>query len=335
MQTAEMVKEMSVEELTKLYRQMVLIRRFEEKTNEMYHAGHIGGYCHLYIGEEAVAVGALNALQPSDYVIGAYRDHGHAIVKGCEPKHVMAELFGKATGVSKGKGGSMHMFNREKRFLGGDGIVAGELPIAVGLAYSIEYRGGDEVVLCFFGDGAVNEGGFHEALNFASLWNLPVIFLCENNLWGMGTPVSKASCSIELTERASCYCMRLGKVDGMDVLAVLDTTRRAVKYCRNTRKPTFIEAVTQRFVGHSVSDPQIYRSKDEVAKARQRDPIETLKNQLIAEGIRRPDELESIDEDAQREVDDAVEFAMQSPFPDADELCSDVMDTEYFSAETK
>ena len=328
MQTTAMLKELPTERLTELYRQMVLIRLFEEKTNEMYHKGHISGYCHLYIGEEAVAVGALNALRPDDYVIGAYRDHGHAIVKGCEPKHVMAELFGKLTGVSKGKGGSMHMFSRQLHFYGGDGIVAGELPVSIGLAFAIEYKKGDQVVLCFFGDGAVNEGGFHEALNWAALWNLPVIFLCENNTWGMGTPVAKASCAIELIERATCYCMRLDRADGMDVLNVLEVTQRAVKYCRDTRKPTFIEATTQRFAGHSVTDPQVYRTKEEIAKAREHDPIDRLKRLLLSEGIKPSEELEAIDKEAADIVKDAVRYAEQSPFPGPEELCSDVWDKE-------
>jgi len=335
MNTTEMVKEMTADELVKLYSQMVLIRLFEEKTNEMYHQGHISGYCHLYIGEEAVAVGALNALRPDDYVIGAYRDHGHAILKGSDPKRVMAELFGKITGVSKGKGGSMHMFNRETRFFGGDGIVAGELPVATGLAFAVEYRGGDEIVLCFFGDGAVNEGAFHEALNLASLWNLPVLFLCENNEWGMGTPVARASCSIELTERANGYCMRIEKTDGMDVLAVLDTARRAVEYCRSTRKPVFVEATTQRFVGHSVTDPQVYRTKKEIAKARERDPIETMKKILIDEGMKLPQELNDIEQEAAREVEKAAEFAKESEFPGPEELCSDVWDINHFAEEVK
>ncbi|HUW34342.1 MAG TPA: pyruvate dehydrogenase (acetyl-transferring) E1 component subunit alpha [Planctomycetota bacterium] len=326
MQAAEMVSELSVEQLTHFYRQMVLIRLFEEKTNEMYHKGRVSGYCHLYIGEEAVAVGALNALRPDDYVIGAYRDHGHAIVKGCDPKHVMAELFGKATGVSRGKGGSMHMFNRDLRFFGGDGIVAGELPIAVGLAFAIEYQKGDQIVLCFFGDGAVNEGGFHEAMNWAALWNLPVIFLCENNLWGMGTPVAKASCAIELTERACCYCMRLDRVDGMDVLAVHDVVGRTVKYCRDTRKPTFIEATTQRFAGHSVTDAQVYRSKEEIAKVREHDPISRLRRVLVEQGIKQPAELDEIDTEAASTVDEAVRFAESSPFPEPQELRTDLWD---------
>jgi len=333
MQATTLLKELPTEKLTELYRQMVLIRLFEEKTNEMYHKGNIGGYCHLYIGEEAVAVGALNALRPDDYVIGAYRDHGHAIVKGCDPKAMMAELFGKTTGVSKGKGGSMHMFNPEKRFFGGDGIVAGELPIAVGLAFAVEYRGGDQIVLCFFGDGAVNEGAFHEAMNLAALWNLPVIYLCENNKWGMGTPVAKASCAIELTERACCYCMRLDHVDGMDVLAVLDTVQRAAKYCRDTRKPVFIEAATERFAGHSISDPQVYRSKEEIARAKENDPIDKLKKRLLDEGIKQPNELEAIEHDAGRQVDDAVKFAEESPFPQPDDLCSDLWDDSGFGCE--
>ena len=329
----EQLKRFPPEQLAKLLHEMVLIRKFEEKTNEMYHQGHIGGYCHLYIGEEAVAVGALNVLRNDDYVIGAYRDHGHAILRGSTPRHIMAELFGKRTGVSKGKGGSMHMFNAEKRFLGGDGIVAGELPIAVGLAFAVEYRGGDEIVLCFFGEGAVNEGAFHEALNWASLWNLPVLFLCENNEWGMGTPVAEASCSIDITDRARGLCMRIEQVDGMDVLGVHDAASQAVEYVRTTRKPIFLEAITQRFAGHSVTDPQVYRTREQVAKARENDPIQKLKKAISDSNIKLPRSFDEIENDADEEVEDAVKFALESEFPPEEDICSDIWDFEQIAEE--
>jgi len=335
MDAKKLLDELSPDTLLKFYSQMMLIRIFEEKTNEMYHRGHIGGYCHLYIGQEAVAVGAINALRPDDYVIGAYRDHGHAILKGSDPKHVMAELFGKKDGVSKGKGGSMHMFNRENRFMGGDGIVAGELPVAAGLAFAVEYNGGDEIVFCFFGEGAVNEGAFHEAMNIASLWNLPIIFLCENNEWGMGTHVAKASVSIDIVERACGYRMRLERGDGMDVLAVHDITRRAADYCRSTRRPAFIEVLTQRFVGHSVTDPQTYRTREEVEKLKQNDPITNFAKLLLERGIKTQDDLDQVERNALAEVEQAVGFAMESPFPGPEELCSDLWDTAEFAEPCK
>jgi pyruvate dehydrogenase E1 component alpha subunit len=327
------LKGLSPDDLVAFYRRMVLIRQFEDKTNEMYKKNFISGYCHLYISEEAVAVAALATLRDDDYVIGAYRDHGHAILRGSEPKYVMAELFGRADGVAKGKGGSMHMFNRENRFFGGDGIVAGELPVATGLAFAIEYRGGDEIVFCFFGDGAVNEGGFHEALNMATIWNLPVVFMCENNKWGMGTPVEKVSCTLELSDRTAGYCMKSERCDGMDILDVYDTTRQAVEFTRETRKPVFIEAVTQRFAGHSVTDPQAYRTKEEVEEARKRDPIDNLRKLIVEREIKSDKELDSIEKETQQEVDAAAEFAENSPVPEPEELCSDLYDYDNMNME--
>ncbi len=308
-----------------LYRRMLLLRRFEEKTGEMYTAGKIGGYCHLYVGEEAVAVGAISILRDDDYCIGAYRDHAHAILKGCEPRKVMAELFGKATGVSKGKGGSMHMFDADKRFFGGDGIVAGEMPVAVGMAFAVEYTGGDQVVLCFFGDGAVNEGAFHEAMNLASLWSMPVIFLCENNQYGMGTPVSIASSETDVSRRATGYDVRIDKTDGMDVLAVREVCARAVEYCRSDRRPCFIEALTYRFVGHSMTDPQVYRKDEEISAWKEKDPITGLAARMKEQNAVTDEELAKMASDVEQEVEDAVKYADESADPSLDELCRDVL----------
>ncbi len=311
--------------LKNLYRKMFFVRRFEEKTAEMYKAGKIGGYCHLYVGEEAVAVGALSVIRNDDYCIGAYRDHAHAILKGCDPGRVMAELMGKATGVSKGKGGSMHMFDRAHRFFGGDGIVAGELPIAAGLAFAVQYRGGDQVVMCFFGDGAVNEGAFHEALNLSSLWSLPVVFVCENNQYGMGTPVSTASCDIDLSTRAEGYNIRIDKTDGMDVLAVREVCARSVDYTRTSRRPSFIEAVTYRFVGHSMTDPQVYRTKEEIDQWRERDPIPALAAAMTGRVPGVEAELADIRQQVEAEIEEIAKFADESPDPDPGDLLADVL----------
>ena len=307
-----------------LYRQMLLIRRFEERAGEMYMRGKIGGYCHLYIGEEAVAVGALSVLNEDDYVIGAYRDHGYALARGTDPKAVMAELYGKATGVSKGKGGSMHMFDRERSFLGGDGIVCGQLPVAAGVAFAIEYREGSEIVMCFFGDGALNEGAFHETLNLASRWKLPVVFVCENNAFGMGTPVSRVSSEVDLSRRANGYGLRIDKADGMDLPAVREVCGRAVKYTRRTRKPTFVEVVTYRYVGHSVTDPQIYRERSEVDEWKPKDPIVKLAKQIIGDGKATAEELDALDEEVRAEVEECVRFAEESPDPAPEDLMADV-----------
>ena len=312
-------------ELVQLYRQMLLIRRFEEKTAEMYMAGKIGGFCHLYIGEEAVSVGAMSALREDDYAIGAYRDHGHALVRTGNPKAVMAELFGKSGGLCKGRGGSMHMFSVEKRFLGGDGIVGGDMPVAAGIGFAVNYRGGDQVVMCFFGDGAVNEGAFHESLNVASLWKLPIVFICENNEYGMGTAVKRVSAYADLSRRAAGYNIRVDKADGMDVLAVREVCERAVKRAR-AKEPSFIEVVTYRYRGHSMSDPDKYRTKEEVAKWEARDPIPAFAKRLTEEGALTPPELEQIEKEIVQQVEEAVEFADQSEGLPPEALTDDVYD---------
>ena len=316
---------MKTEELLRLYRAMLFIRRFEEKVGEMYMRGKIGGYCHLCIGEEAVSVGAASVLRKTDYVIGAYRDHGYALALGCDPKAVMAELYGKADGLCKGKGGSMHLFDAERRFLGGDGIVGGQLPVATGVAWAVEYRGGDEIVLCFFGDGAVNEGAFHEALNLASVWKLPVVFLCENNAFGMGTPVSRVSADIDLTRRAHGYNIRIDKADGMDLLAVREVCGRAALYTRRTRWPTFVEVVTYRYVGHSVTDPQTYRERSEIEEWRPKDPVARLARRLAEEKKASQKDLDTMDEEIGAEVDECAQFAEESPDPAPEALYEDVL----------
>ncbi|MBI2843453.1 MAG: pyruvate dehydrogenase (acetyl-transferring) E1 component subunit alpha [Armatimonadetes bacterium] len=315
---------MEKDELIEMYRQMVLIRKFEDRAGEMYKVGKIGGFLHLYIGQEAVAVGFISALRPDDYVIGAYREHGQALARGAEPRRVMAELFGKRTGISRGKGGSMHMFDVEHNFMGGHGIVGGGMPLAAGMGFAVNYRETDQVVLCFFGDGAVNEGAFHESLNLASLWRLPVIYVCENNLYGMGTAVTRASAIPQLFRRAMCYDMEVESVDGMDLLTVREAADRAVRMARRDREPRFIEAVTYRFRGHSVADPGAYRTKEEIQEWERRDPVPKMRDYLLDEGMLTQQVLDEIDKEISRIVDDAVKFAEESPEPDHEELFENV-----------
>lgn len=307
-----------------IYREMALIRRFEEKAQEMYEAGKIGGFLHLYIGQEAVASGFMWPLRPDDYVIGAYREHGQALARCADPRRVMAELFGRSTGVSGGKGGSMHLFDKNRRFLGGTAIVGGGLPIAAGVGFAINYRGDDQICLCFFGDGAVNEGAFHESLNLASLWNLPILFVCENNLYGMGTAVERASAVPNLYRRAQCYAMEVESVDGMDVLAVHDTAERLIRAVREEKRPVFVEAVTYRYRGHSVADPGSYRTKEEIDEWRERDPVERFGNLLVEEGTLTEQDVERMWSEVDLQVADAVEFADKSPLPPPEALTESV-----------
>jgi pyruvate dehydrogenase E1 component alpha subunit len=307
-------------------RRMLLIRRFEEKAGEAYSLGKIGGFCHLYIGQEAVAVGAIAALREDDYIVTAYREHGHALARGITARAVMAELFGKKTGCSGGKGGSMHLFHAGLGFLGGHAIVGSHIPIAAGVGFAIKYRGGDQVSTCFFGEAAVNIGAFHEALNMASLWELPVIFLCENNGYGMGTAIARASAVRDLTVRGSAYDMPAEVVDGQDVLAVREAVDRAVARARRESKPTLLEVRTYRYVGHSMSDAAhgTYRTKEEVEEFRRRDPIT-----LLADRMRRDGHLDdalwtALEDEVRTEVDDAFRFAEESPDPDPDDLYRDV-----------
>lgn len=290
----------------------------------MFTQGHIGGFCHLYIGQEAVCVGAISCLREDDYVISAYRDHGHCIIKGSHPKKVMAELFGKSTGLCKGKGGSMHLFDAEKKFLGGFAIVGGHLPIATGAAFAIKYQKKDQVVLCFFGEGAVNIGAFHEALNIAATWKLPIIYLCENNRYGMGTPIERATSLYDICQKACAYSMERDHIDGMDVLAVRESVQKAVQRAREHSIPTLIEARTYRFRGHSMLDPAHYRTKEELEEQLKRDPLVTFKEKLLKDSILSDSAVQSMEEDVKREIDEAVDFAMKSPAPSIDTLSEDL-----------
>jgi pyruvate dehydrogenase E1 component alpha subunit len=313
--------------LLNLYKQMLLIRRFEERCAEMYALGKIGGFCHLYIGEEAVAVGAVDALRPDDYVFSAYRDHGHCLARGSEPKRVMAELFGRQDGLCKGKGGSMHLIDAQRRFMGGYAIVGGHLPLAAGVAYAVKYRGGDQVVLCFFGEGAVPSGACHETLNLAALWGLPVLFLCENNRYGMGTPVHRAVALYqEVSQNAAAYGIESGCVDGMDVLAVRDAVSRAIGGIRRNQQPYFLEALTYRFLGHSMADPAHghYRTKEEVDLAKKRDPLLLLKDKLLSERSAAEADFKGVEEEVKKVMDEAVAFAEASPRPSLSDLEQDV-----------
>jgi len=311
-------------QLLELYRRMVLIRQFEERTAEMYARGKITGFCHLYAGEEAVAVGAIYALYDKDYVVSTYREHGHCLAKGADPKVVMAELFGKVTGISHGRGGSMHLFDPDLRFMGGYAIVGGGLPIATGLGMSVQYNEGPEVVCCFFGDGALPQGAFHESLNMASLWKLPVVFVCENNFYGMGTMVQNAICQEELYRFAVPYKMPGVRVDGMDVLEVYGATMEAVARAREGDGPSLIEAVTYRFRGHSMSDPAEYRSKREERIWQERDPIKNLRRRLLSERNLAETRLTDIEAAVAHEIDEAIKFADESPEPSLEEVTKNV-----------
>lgn len=313
--------------LLHLYSQMLLIRRFEERSAEMYALGKIGGFCHLYIGEEAVAVGALDVLRPDDYVFSAYRDHGHCLARGSDPKRVMAELFGRSTGLCKGKGGSMHLMDVERRFMGGYAIVGGHLPLAAGVAFAVQYRGGDQVVLCFFGEGAVPSGACHETLNLAALWGLPVLFLCENNRYGMGTPVERSVALYrDVSQNAAAHGIVSSRVDGMDVLAVREAVSKAVDQVRGNRRPYFLEALTYRFLGHSMADPSHghYRQKTEVDEAKKRDPLLLLKARMLAERQAAETDFHAIEQQVAKVVAESVEFAEASPAPAESSLEEDI-----------
>jgi pyruvate dehydrogenase E1 component alpha subunit len=315
-------------DLFSLYRQMLLIRRFEEKSAEMYALAKIAGFLHLYIGEEAIAVGTIAALRPDDYAISAYRDHGHCLARGSDPSQVMAELFGKATGLCQGKGGSMHLVDARRRFMGGYAIVGGHIPLATGLAFATKYQHLDLVTVCFFGEGAVPSCQAHEAFNLAALWKLPVIFVCENNRYGMGTPVERAVALYqEVAESARSYGIKAERVDGMDVLAVREMMRRVVEPVRAGQGPFFIEAMTYRFMGHSMSDPAHghYRTKEEVDDQRKRDPLAILKETILSKGLGVEADFKQLEKEVGEVVAAAVTFADESPFPIPSELYDDVL----------
>src|SRR5882672_781467 len=310
----------------RLLSEMILIRRFEEKAAEAYALGKIGGFLHLYIGEEAVAVGATSVLRPDDYAISAYREHGHCLAKGSDPKRMMAELYGRRDGLSKGKGGSMHLFDRTTNFLGGHAIVGAHLPIAVGVGFAIKYRGGDQVIVCYFGDGAVPEGEFHESMNLAALWKLPVIFLCENNRYAMGTSLERALAQTEIWKFGETYGIPSEPVDGMDVMAVRDAVGRAVERARRDKTPALLEVRTYRFRGHSMRDPAgaVYRTKEEVEREKLRDPIVLFRDRALKAGVLSEDDVRKIEKDVNDLVDEAVAFADASPEPPASELFTDI-----------
>ncbi|MGH7628323.1 MAG: pyruvate dehydrogenase (acetyl-transferring) E1 component subunit alpha, partial [Gemmatimonadales bacterium] len=307
-------------------RQMLVIRRFEEKAGEAYSLGKIGGFCHLYIGQEAVAVGSIAALRPDDYITCSYREHGHALARGISSRAVMAELFGKAAGCSGGKGGSMHLFDASLGFLGGHAIVGGHIPLATGMAFAAKYRGTEQVAVCYFGEAAVNNGAFHEALNMAALWKLPCIYLCENNRYGMGTALERASAIYDISERASSYDMLNEVVDGQDVLVMKNAMDRAVERARTTQAPTLLEVRTYRFMGHSMSDPihGHYRTREEVEEHRKRDPIALWSAKLMAEGILDEPAIRALDAEVMAEIGDAYEFADNAPDPELSDLWTDV-----------
>jgi pyruvate dehydrogenase E1 component alpha subunit len=310
-----------------LLRSMLLQRRFEERTAEAYAMGLIGGFCHLYIGQEAVSTGTMSVLRPDDYVITTYRDHGQALARGMSARSIMAELFGRIDGCARGKGGSMHLFDRNVNFLGGHGIVGGHIPIAAGVAFAVKYRGGDQVCVCFLGEAAVNIGSFHEALNMAGLWKLPAIFIIENNRYGMGTAVERAAAIHDIYERGAAYNMPRAQCDGQDVFEVRKTVSEAVERARKEQVPTLIEARTYRFMGHSMSDAVsgTYRSKDELEEYRKRDPIALLREHMEEHGEITEDEIHAMDDEIKAEVQDAWDFAENSPEPPLEALWEDVL----------
>jgi pyruvate dehydrogenase E1 component alpha subunit len=299
---------------------MALIRRFEEEAGRQYQKAKAGGFLHLAIGEEATIVGTTSVMEDTDYLIGTYRTHGHAIARGTDPKRVMAELFGRVDGTSGGRGGSMHIFDLERRFMGGYGIVGGNLPIAAGLALASDYQGDDSVTVCMFGDGASNTGNFGETMNLAALWRLPVVFLVENNLYGMGTSIERHSAVTNLSVKAEGLGVPGVRIDGMDVLAVREGVAEALEKARRKHRPTLVEVITYRYRGHSAADPEVYRSKDEVDEWRQKDPIENFAARLVSEGVLSDGDVETIRSKAEEQVVAAVEFADASPEPPLESL---------------
>jgi pyruvate dehydrogenase E1 component alpha subunit len=310
-------------ELLELYRQMVVIRLMEEKCEELYQKGKIGGFMHLYIGQEAAGVGAVSARRPDDNVITAYRDHGLAVACGMTPNSIMAEMFGKATGCCKGKGGSMHLADITKKFWGGHAIVGAHIALATGLAFADKYRGSDAVTLCFFGDGSTNIGYFHESLNLAAAWKLPCVFICENNKYGMWTPIEKVSGVTEMRQKALGYNIPSAMCDGMDVLAVRAATQQAIAHVRSGQGPYFLEVLTYRYRGHSMGDQRAYRTTDEIHKWQAEDPIGQFESYLLAQGI-APAAIDAQDDEAKRLIAESVQFAEASPFPEPDAIWDDI-----------
>jgi pyruvate dehydrogenase E1 component alpha subunit len=319
------VPDFNQEQELRAYRHMLLIRRFEEKAGQLYGMGLVGGFCHLYIGQEAVVIGMQMAIKDGDEVITGYRDHGHMLACGMNPKGVMAELTGRRGGYSKGKGGSMHMFSVDKGFFGGHGIVGAQVPLGTGLAFANKYRGNDHVSLTYFGDGAANQGQVYESFNMAKLWKLPVIYIIENNQYGMGTSVARASATTNLAQRGRSFDIPGEQVDGMDVRAVKAAGDKAVKWCRDGNGPIILEMLTYRYRGHSMSDPAKYRPKEELDKMRtEHDPIEQVRSRLLKKGFATEDSLKKIDSEVRAVVNEAAEFATNDAEPDPSELWTDV-----------
>ncbi|APE45421.1 pyruvate dehydrogenase (acetyl-transferring) E1 component subunit alpha [Sulfitobacter alexandrii] len=319
----------SADELKGYYKDMLLIRRFEEKAGQLYGMGLIGGFCHLYIGQEAVVVGLEATAKEGDSRITTYRDHGHMLACGMDPNGVMAELTGREGGYSKGKGGSMHMFSKEKKFYGGHGIVGANVPLGAGLAFADKYKGNDNVTFTYFGDGAANQGQVYETFNMAALWKLPVIFVIENNQYAMGTAQQRSTSSAEIWERGKAFGIPGEAVDGMDVLAVKEAGEKAVKHCRSGDGPYILEIKTYRYRGHSMSDPAKYRTREEVQKMRdERDPIEGVRKMLLDGNHATEEDLKAIDRDIKKVVNESADFAKESPEPEVDELWTDIYATE-------
>lgn len=318
-------EEVGEEAIVSMYERMMLIRRFEEQAGRAYQMKKIRGFCHLYTGQEAVAVGAVEAIEDRDYVITAYRDHGHALACGMTPQTVMAELYGKATGSSKGKGGSMHLFDVERNFYGGWAIVGGQIPLATGAAFSLDYRDEDAVCLCFFGEGAIHQGVFHESANMAANWDLPIVYIIEDNRYAMGTPLERASAVSDLTKKAESYDMRADTADGQDLFDVYTTVQSAAEHAREESRPTLLHVDTYRYRGHSMTDPVPYRDRDEVEEERhRRDPIQRLSNWLLDREAVTEQQLDEIDERVRETVDEAADAADAADFPEPEEITDDV-----------
>ncbi len=311
--------------LLTMYRKMYLLRRFEERAGQQYGLGKIAGFCHLYIGQEAVAVGVNEAIRPEDYMLSGYRDHGQPLARGSDPGMVMAELFGRGTGYSKGKGGSMHIFDIEHHFYGGYGIVGGQIPLGAGMAFASRYRNEDRITVCYFGDAAANQGAFHETFNMAAKWKLPVLYICENNRYGMGTAIARTSAVAEIHKRGVAYGMRSEAVDGMDVLKMYEAVKDAAEYIRSGKGPVLMEANTYRFRGHSMADPANYRTKQEVEDERKNDPIPRLRDYTLKKKLAVDADFEAIENEVREQVDAAVKFADESPEPSLDELWRDTI----------
>jgi len=315
---------MNRDEAFALYRQMLLIRRFEERCAQLYVEGRIGGFLHLYIGQEAVGVGAMSVMRPDDYLNAYYRDHGYALARGADPRLLLAELCGKFTGISRGKGGSMHFYDVPRGNFGGDGIVGGHLPLAAGMGYGIRLRNTDQVCLCFFGDGAVNEGAFHEALNVSALWDLPVVYIIENNRYGMGTSIDRASSVKDLYQRASAYGIPRREINGMDLLAVRNAVTEAIERARTEKRPTLLEAETYRYRGHSMSDPGKYRTKEEVEEMMKSDPILLWGKRLMEQERFTQADLDAVDKEVLAQMEETVAFVEASPDPPVESMYEDV-----------